>query len=367
MINFSLKRQYGAATLLITTLLLVSITMIVIFAANYSMMQQKISGNNNRNQQAFEAAEAGLEYGINYLQQNSATILATRVSGFVQPYSDSNTSNVTLANGSKYTIVYTNPIANNYNLIQIASTGTSDDGTATRTVTQQVKYGSLLYTTPQNSLVSLAGVTLKGSSQINNTFTNATIKSGAAVSFAGSAQTTISTGVGSNSSHTGSDVQQNVAALASTSTADLFSSYFGLSMTTVKSNSAYVFSNLGNYSSSLNGLTGTSIWLDQPSGSATINGSTVIGSATNPVLLIVNGSLNIAGSAVIYGFVYVIGGQTTDIDITGSATINGALVTDGNLDLKGSTTVNYNPNILNTLQQNVMPYYAKVPGTWRDN
>ncbi len=69
---------------------------------------------------------------------------------------------------SKFSIVYTNPVANNYTIIQITSTGTSADGTATRVVSQQVEYGSLLFSPPQLPLVSKGSVSISGNAGITN-------------------------------------------------------------------------------------------------------------------------------------------------------------------------------------------------------
>jgi len=366
MLNFNLKKQSGAATFLITTLLLVSATMIALFAADYGIKQQKMNTNATRTQQAFEASEAGLEFGINYLKQNSATILANPVGGYIPNYTNASTTNVSLTNGSTFSITFTNPIANNYNILQISSVGTSNDGTATKTITQKVSFGSLMAAPPARALTAKGSVSIGGSSNIVNTTNNATIQSGDNVSFNGSGQTTISSGTGSNSSHIGSDVTQNNNTLNNISSNDLFASVFGQSMSTVKNDSVYTFSNLGNYNSVLNGLSGTSIWIDQTSGSATINSNTAIGTNANPVLLIVNGSLALSGTAIIYGFVYVIGSDTTDVNISGSAKIYGGYVTSGSLELHGNTTITYNPSVLTTLQQQVMNYYAKVPGSWKD-
>lgn len=366
MTNLIRKRQ-GAATLIMTVILLVSITLIVIFAAKYSVTQQKIISNGNRNQQAFEAAETGLEFGLSYLRQNSATILATKVSGYVQPYSDSNTTNVTLANGSKYSIVYSNPVANNYTLILITSTGTSDDGSATHTVSQQVQFGSILGTSPTNSLTAKGNVSLTGNSEIINTVNNHTVASGGNTSLGGSATTVTSGGTSSTASVMKSDIQQNVSSISSQSDADFFSTYFGLSQATVKSNANYTYSNVGDYSATLSGKTGSVIWIDQTDGNqATISGNVTIGSAASPNIIIVNGSLKLSGSAIIYGLVYVIGGETTDSTVTGNTAINGALISSFNLDLKGSTAITYNSTILNSIKNSVGNYWAKVPGTWKD-
>lgn len=354
----------GAATLIITVILLVTSTMIIIFAANQGKILQKLSANQSRNAQAFQAAEAGLEYGLSYLKQNSATILANPSGGYIQPFSNSSTTNVTLANNSKYSIVYTNPIANNYTIIKITSTGVSDDNTSTRIVSQEVAFGSLLATIPSTPITSKGAVSITGNSTIANPSGAIAIASAANVSFGGSGTTVTTLGTGNAGS-----VQQNVNSLSSTSQNDFFATYFGTNTNSVKAKVAnyYTSSSNTNYSATLNGMTGTSIWIDQLSGSTTtINGNTTIGSAANPVMLIINGNFAVSGNVVIYGFVYVIG--STGINtLTGNTQIIGGLVTTDALNITGNINVTYNTTVLNNLKnQGAISYYAKIPGSWKD-
>lgn len=355
--------EKGAATLLITTLMLVSITMIVLFAANYSLMQQKISTSANRNQQAYEAAEAGLEFGINYLNENNSVILANPISGFIQPYTSSATTNVSLANGSKFTILYTNPIANNYNVIQVTSTGTNDDSSSTKIISQQVAFGSLLYVAPAFPITVKGSVNLSDFAAIQNTSGATTVHSGLSTSITNLA-TTVSSTSSSSAILNGSDIQQNLSALANMTTNDFFSSYFGISSTAAKNKAFYTYSNLSNYNSVLDGKTGTTIWIDQDSGSATIDGNTQIGSVTQPVLLFINGNLNLSDQVTITGLVVMLG--TSPSSINGHAQIIGGLLAVGNLNMSFHSIVTYNPTILNTLRNVTNRYYAKVPGSWND-
>jgi Tfp pilus assembly protein PilX len=364
MTNSYRKKPAGAATFLITTILLMSAILITVFGTQYGMLQQKVSANTNVALQSFEAAEAGLDFGINYLQQNSTAILASPTGGYIQPYSNSSTSNVTLANGSKFTVTYTNPTANDYSLILVSSTGTSSDGTATRTVKELAKFGSVLFTPPASSVVAKGNVNITGSSQINNTQGPKTIVYGGSVTLNGSVQTQAQGGVSSSPGHLQSDVQQNVSTLTNISIPDFFASYFGASMATVKNSANYTFSGLNNYSSSVNGKAGVIIWIDQPSGTANISGSAAIGTPAQPVLLIVNGNLNISGSADIYGLVVVLG--TTTTTITGSTDITGALIASDALSFSGSSSITYNSTTLSSVQKTTTNYYARVPGSWRD-
>lgn len=171
-------RERGAATLIITVILLLVSTLIIIFAANFSRMQERSIDNMVANNQAFAAAEAGLEFGIVYLSQNSVTILANPVSGFIAPYSNASTTDITLANNSKFTVVYTNPIANNYDLVLITSTGVSANNASTRVVSQRVQFGSILVSPSTTPLVVQGNLTLSGDSNITNTANNNTILTG---------------------------------------------------------------------------------------------------------------------------------------------------------------------------------------------
>ena len=369
MINLFLKksRVHGAATLIMTVMLLTISTLIILFAANYGRMQERSAANQDRNQEAFLAAEAGLEFGINYLNQNNTTILANPVSGYIPAYSDSNTTNVVLANNAGYSIVYSNPIANDYTLIKITSTGTSDDGTATHTSSLLVKFGSLMLNSPLAPLIAKGTVDLSGNSQIINTYTSTTVSSGSTVTLSGSSSTITSSGVSSTPASTGADIQQNQGSLSGISNNDFFAENFGVSPDTVKANAAYYYSNSSttNYSGTLDGKTGTSIWIDQTGGTANLSGTTTIGSATDPVVLIVNGNLDIAGSVTMYGFVFILG--NTQTALTGNLTIVGGISSTGAVDATGSIQVVYSPSTLSNLQNNTsMRYYAKVPGSWKD-
>ncbi len=368
MTSLFLNTRRGAATLLFTVTMLVLSTMVILFATNFAVMQYKTAANLNRNTQAYEAAEAGLEFGITYLQQNSATILASPSGGYILPYSNASTTNVVLANNSKFSISYTNPVANNYTLIKITSTGTSDDGSSTRVVSQLVGFGSILANIPSTPLTTKGDVTMGGNATIRNTNSNTTVQSAGQVDISGSAKTVLSSGTSSTAAQIKSDVQQSVSSLQSISTSDFFATYFGVPAATVKNNMEHYYSNSSdkNYSSSLSGMSGTSIWIDQTGGTATINGITVIGSSTNPVVMVVNGDLSMRGIVVIYGFVYVVG-DSSSTDILGSVTINGALVTQSDLKLTGNVTVNYDATALgNVKNQTALTYYAKVPGSWKD-
>jgi len=362
----SVRRQ-GAATLIVTVVLLVLSTLIIIFSANYGIMQSKTISNVDRNSQAFEAAEAGLEFGINYLRDNQTTVLATPVNGFIS-FSNGSTTNVALANGSRFSVVYTNQIANDYTLITITSTGTNSEGTATRVVSQKVKFGSILFSPATAPIVSQGQITMTGNATITNTQYNTTIQSASTVSITGSGHTVLSSGTSSTAGNMQGDIQQNNTTLSNMTQSDFFATYFGNTTDVVKSQMQHVYSNSSstNYSGQLNGLSGTSIWIDQTGGTASISGNTTIGTPQNPVLLVVNGGLSVSGNLTVYGYIFVFGENVID-SFTGNVTINGGIASTVALSMSGNIAVNYNSSTISNLQNlPAMRYYAKVPGTWKD-
>lgn len=106
---------------------------------------------------------------------------------------------------------------------------------------------------------------------------------------------------------------------------------------------------------------GRVLWVN---GDLDLNVSGPIGSATLPVVLVVNGKLSISDpSAQVNGLVYVV-----DQTLTASGgLINGALVAEDDLALAGSGTISivYDADVLNLLHRG-SGSFVRVPGGWRD-
>lgn len=112
---------------------------------------------------------------------------------------------------------------------------------------------------------------------------------------------------------------------------------------------------------------GRPIWL---SGSLDVDSAGDIGSATDPVLVVVNGNLTFSNPSVtLYGMVYV----RTDATSTppnqwatsGGGQVVGAAVTDGDIVGTGSTTFVFDAGVMSLLRWNTGSF-VRVPGSWRD-
>jgi hypothetical protein len=247
----------------------------------------------------------------------------------------------------------------------VTATGTSSDGNATRVISQQVQYGSFLLSPGSYTLVTQGSLSLSGNTTVTNTQTNNTLEAGTTVAGSGNFKTVTSNGTSSTSGNFGADITQNVTSLVNTSTGDLFSDYFGMTEAQFQSKAAHTYTNQSNYASIISGMTGTTIWINQGSGSANFSGNTTLGSPSAPVLIVVNGNLNISGNFTLYGFLFVLGASTATTNFSGNITVTGGVATTDNVNASGNMTLTYDPTVLGNVQS-ATSYNAKVPGSWKD-
>lgn len=348
--------QQGYVVLATSLIILFVATLVTLYSTSSSIAEEKVSNNDYKIRTAFEAADAGIEFGIAYIKINHDAIIVNNGNGFLTAYSSPNITNVPLTNGTSFTISYTNPVVNNFNLIQVVSTGKSADGTVTRTVTQLLNFRPFLVTQPPGGIVAKNNVSLSGNVNIANTVTGLAIWSGGSATLSGAASTTGINGIPS--------IQQNDSNLSSMTSAQFFQSFFGTDEANAQQYAGIVYNNSGDtdYSSLLNGVTGQVIWINQTGGTAKINSNVTIGSPTDPVVLVVNGNLTLNGNATLYGVLFVANQWTNNgggnFDLIGSAIVDGAVQSTG------TPNVNYQPPVVNNTQK--LGDYVKVPGSWHD-
>ncbi len=381
----ALSKQTGAATLFITMMMLFSLTMIAVFTAKTSVTEIQVTANEYRTKQAQEAAQAGLEQG----QVEIMELQTTNVNGLLQLHQLDGNSNAAagfvdqnpalnffrvsgtpgaLSNNSSYTLTYENidrdgglfdPSRDNY-LIRVTSVGTSDDGSASRQLQQLMMLVPWIANAPDAALTAKDLVDIGGNVAITNMVTNIAVHAGGAYSSGGSASTETT-----NGTNQAGDVIQNDAAIAGMTSDQYFFSFFGQTKSDIKAQATQI--SCDNCNSDLDGLTGQMIWVNPatPGSTPQVNSNTVIGSATQPVILIVEGGasgFSLNGTADIYGIVYVIGDW--DNSGGGSATITGAAITEGQFHSTGTPNPTYDDTVLSRL--NALGTFARIPGSWKD-
>lgn len=342
--------ERGVATLITSLALLLAITLLTFAAARVGIMEQRISANDYRAKQGFEAAQAGIEFAIATLQDPARKDLyiVDDGSGWVDTRLGFRNGNL-VDTGATYNAVYRNLIAGNFDVINITSTGTADSGS--RYVASQVVTFTSCCALPPGPGTAKDEIEVKGDSSLTNPDTNVTAWAGDDVKKNGGA-TIAATGSGTTG------ISRNDAALAGLTNDAFFQNFFNGTKDSVKSLSE-VYTGAGNYSATLDSVTSTKIiWID---GDVTINSTVTVGSATAPVVLIVNGKLTVNGSATFNGIAY----STGDMKVNGSAHFNGAALSERKIKIAGSARVAYDQALLNNVVNNAGSF-AKIGGAWSD-
>jgi hypothetical protein len=376
-------RQRGATTLLITVVILVLITLVSLYTSRSVLMEQKITNADFRNKEAFEAAEAGLRRAIEYLDED----MDQNDDDFVDSVfidstgnGDADTNVLALSSGATATVTLPEgpaSIESAFPLL-IRSDGRSADGSALRTVWQTISILNPLPNVPTNPITAKGTVVIGGSATVHNPEGHSTVWSGSNVAL-GSNQSTAtqianpndanyptcmddgscSVTQASNNNYVGVDVVEYDASLASLDDAAFFKNFFG--MTKQDYRQTMVTQDLSSSSadvSSTDDMLQEIIWID---GDASFTGGPTIGSANEPVILIVDGNASFSGNTNIHGIVMVMG----DLNMTGNTTVTGALVSNGNTsNATGSLDVYYNSSVLFNTTKSAP--FTSSPGSWRD-
>jgi hypothetical protein len=108
---------------------------------------------------------------------------------------------------------------------------------------------------------------------------------------------------------------------------------------------------------------GRILWLV---GDVDLNSPVTLGSATAPLVVVVNGNLTASAAATVYGLVYVVPNLgTTSWTTSGSLTVTGAVVSEGGIGGTATPSFQYDIGILNSLRLK-SGSFVRVPGGWKD-
>ncbi len=101
------------------------------------------------------------------------------------------------------------------------------------------------------------------------------------------------------------------------------------------------------------------VWL---AGGLRLDRATTLGSATRPVLLVVDGPVALQAPMVIHGVIYTTSPAWADAP---GARVHGAVIAENDFRPTGSTRIEHDAGVLARLQTQTGTY-APVPGSWRD-
>lgn len=424
MFNLNMKvirLQKGVNTLAVTLLLLLLSSLVVFYTARHAINEQRLSANELRAKQAFAAATAGMEHAMGYFSSSGGV---DKTGGGLNGTDPDNVADTITAVGlfdvgtkpSYYAALFCSPSSEpprcpvthtasfscdtalestNLRNPLIVACGWSDDDMA---VVRLVQKASKAPTLPGKitAPVVTKGVTnlLTGGASIMNYFNDLTVWSGGGVPSKSATGKTfvrdISTDSVPNPSRdfrntgmspgcenppggyvcatygnaTGHDIIDNDVNLGSLDSAAFFKKF----LSTDKEPAAYregadwtidltgAISADSNDINTLKNKNDSVLWVE---GNVT-SLPDPIGTPERPVILVINGKLDIQGSPVINGLVFVRG----EVYGTGSPTIYGALIAEEATNVNGNVKVIYDPNVLKNTSQ--LGKAAKLQGSWRD-
>lgn len=111
----------------------------------------------------------------------------------------------------------------------------------------------------------------------------------------------------------------------------------------------------------------TGLFYAPPGVSCRISGT--LGSPSNPIAVVVDGDMDIQANTVIYGMVFVKRsiGQAAEVRIAGGLQVYGALVSEGNVVIRGSPQFIFNETVLaNMAFSPGFQRFGVLPGSWSD-
>ncbi|WP_341503073.1 pilus assembly PilX N-terminal domain-containing protein [Gallaecimonas sp. GXIMD4217] len=370
------ERSRGFVTLTVVIILMILVIAVSVFTAKNKVMEQRIISNEVRYQQAFEAAESGLEYGIGQVRGNpqiggmSFTLASGSVSGA------SHTFSVAAVEG---TYAFTSPAGESltYPVVDLTSTGQSLDGTSTQVHRQTLLIRPIVATGPA------APLTVGGSMVVGGSFSVAANPNaggrGVPVSIWMDTPVDLSGSVKTCGQGEWDDGDCTVATYSSKDNAgidvldadpdfpdDLFAHVFGIpsgEWSRIKNEATQILTSCA-------GLTNQSYGLIVVEGPCDLK--TDLGTQESPViLLVVDGDLTLNASYDFYGIIFSFHTDPaveTDFKANGTAAMNGSLVANHDVEISnGNFGVRYDELALSNIAISAsFQRITRLPGSWRD-
>lgn len=340
-------KQRGAATLLVAVVLLIAVVGISFLMSDVIVREEQFVANEYRSKQAFHAAQGGLDYAIAYMSvgadqddDGAPDTLASAAIG-VGSYQVSLTDLSSSADGA---------------IIEAHATGYSDDGSVVRNLYQAFGELPVLGNPPSVPVVAKGSFYATGNLSVTNNSENITVWTGREITNWGSSNTYINIDgtpdqLSTTANTEGPDVIDGDQNLNNATEDELLQNFFGMDWAALKAQATR--NDLPADPADASGL----IFLDSDTA---INGGTW-GSVSNPVILVVDGELELKGNVEFYGVIV-----TRDLTKgTGTPVINGGIVATGDLDFgAGNFSVIFNDTVMDNT--NKIFVLGSVNGSWRD-
>lgn len=402
--NQKRAKQRGAATLLVSMVLLIAATLLALYVSNPVVGEQRMSANEMRSKQAFAAAQAAIDLAVEHMNSGGDFQTAS-LNDLNSRWSSANSSYRALfckhsdidfddmpecaddaASGISPESCGTEAFSVDDTASWVVGCGWSDDSSARKRIVSFVTKSNPLPGAIGNPLTAGGSVTFGGNSTVVNYYNNLTVWSGLSLSNTGNNGKTVirrpSSAAGqlnpdqvdaqvgggnqvcnenlapdlictTSSGVFGPDVNQGDPSLKRLSPDQFFENFLGSTPNEYKSTMVEESVPGAEAGEIVEG--GKVYWVD---GDAVIGQD--IGSAAEPVVLVVDGNLTLSGTTTIFGVVFVKGDLTT----SGTPKVRGAVLATGAVNSAGTLNIIFDPDAIAGARRSGK--YASVQGTWRD-
>ena len=365
------QRQSGMVMLTAVLLLLVLVTLVTLSTGKIKSFEHKILLNSQNYQLAFSIAEAGLSHGLSRLSEDpdwDGTAITDTL-----PAQGTYT-----VSGVRQTILRDSAVLR---MITLTSTGSSPDGLSSIVQTQQAIQYSILANPPDVPLIVAGGLDVGGNFEVaanpngGGDGVPLSIWTDLDVDMNNGSGTTcglqeFSDGSCSSSPYSEKGFQdQDILDNDPSFPDDLMEYLFNVPETewpVLRSEAQEIYTNCNALGPNSVGL----IWID---GDCSLNANVVVGSADDPVILVVtDGDLTMNGGAQINGMVFSFRKPSTvadfELNMIGGARVNGVVASNHPVGhANGTYNSVYDADVLAGLQENdAFQRVAIVPGSWRD-
>ncbi len=410
--------QEGAAALIVVVVLFFILAMVTAYAGRNLIFEQRTSVNNQRATQAFEMAEAGLDFAIGLLSSG-------RVDEACRPDEDAPQTfrqrHLTMDGNGVFTLtggqavlrptcmmlaggpscscraagepVLIEPTGlapaiqlrfdttglTEPGLVRVVARGCSSIGEQCYAASARGRADAVAQSAVLLALNSAlatppsAAITARGTVNLNSQAvtvsnvdvpTGITINAGGQVTLAGNAHITTVPGT------PGKAIRDEDPSLSAMATSEqMFKSVFGIDRATYRSQPAAVRITCGGdcgsaIANAAYSNPGRVIWVEGP---VTIGSELTLGGpGASPVMLVVQGNLTVAANFTINGVLYLHDATTTTwATNAGTTVVSGAVIAGGDLSIIGTPIVQFGPEILRTINL-TQGSLVRVPGSWRD-
>ncbi len=406
----------------VVLILLLGLAIMGLYANRGLVFEQRTAANQARSTQAFEVAEAGLEWagsmlnsitpvGADCLEDTSATqtfrdrfLAFDSTTGLISLRADSANPGTYLRAacvftssglrcscpgsglptfgatdiGENFLVTFEAPSPARPGVLRVTVTGCTSTGVAAKDpaclpggdgradararVTALYALLPMLGTAPAAPVTLAGNVTWQGSGAAVGIFNTDAATQGITIRAGGDVDASKARVTSMPGTPAAQSIVANDGTLSGLDADALFTSFFGMSKDSWRQ-LATVITCATDCASALQAAVASGaqgIWVE---GDLEIQGNTSIGSADRPAVIVVNGKMLMRGTANLFGMVYA-----TDWDNTGggSALLRGAVVSENSFTANGSADFYFDPLVLRRLTSGGAGTFARLPGSWRD-